>query len=92
MSLQDAKDIIALCDPLVENKFKDMIAIFLKKYQDNPMREKLKHLLLNLPVGLFLNQGDLKCVGERPMKYRDLIIFLLKRDLKQFTEEFNNEL
>jgi len=77
MSLQESKDLADMFDSLTEEKFKDFIMTFLKIYQRNPTKQKMKHLILNLPIGFFLNQSDIdKLPIDRgyglPMKYQDL--------------------
>ena len=92
MSLQDAKDVVANCDPMVDDRFKNVMVSSIKAFQDNPTKTKLRWLLLNLPVGFFINQKELKCVADRPMGYRDLINMLLARDIKKLTEEPKNDI
>lgn len=87
MSLRDVKDIIAGFDPLVEDKFKDSLALNLKSLQNNPTRLKLKHLLLNLPMGAFFKADDLDIKESGPINYQYLVSILKDKNYEILTKE-----
>jgi len=65
----------------VEQKFKEFLYLFIKQYQINPTRRKLTHLLMNTPVGFFINDNDIKKLlkGNRPPTHDELIAWMSDR-------------
>lgn len=47
-------------NPLVESKFKEFLYAFIRQYENNPTKRKAAHLIMNLPVGLFIDDDDMK--------------------------------
>jgi len=68
-------------NPLVEKKFKEFLYVFINQYKINPTRKKLAHLLMNVPVGFFINDGDIKKLlkNNRPPTHDELISWLSDR-------------
>jgi len=89
---QHIDELMANFDSLVEPKFKEFLYIFLKKYYYNATREKLAHIIMNLPLGYFIGAGDIEHLTEkgRPLSYKELIELLSKPNLEQTTERLHN--
>jgi len=86
---QNIDDLMKNFDSLVEPKFKEFLYTFLKKYYHNATREKLAHIIMNLPLGYFIGIGDVKHLTEKrsQLSYKELIELLSKHNLKSITEE-----
>ena len=81
MSSQDGKDLVDLMDPMVEDKFKEFIIMVLRVYQNNPTKQKMRALMLNLPLGLFLKQSDIdKLINLSPPKYQELLEIIKNKE------------
>lgn len=74
---------------LVELKFKEFLYIFLKNYYHNATCEKLTHILMNLPLGYFLNEKDISHIFKngKPLSYNEVIELLSKKNIKSIIEE-----
>ena len=75
---QRIEELLAKCSPSVEAKFKEFLYTFIKKYRDNPTRAKATHLIMNLPVGFFIDASDVKqiFVNNRAPQYNALMELL----------------
>lgn len=86
---QQIDELIENFDPLVEPKFKEFLYEFIQRYYHNTTREKFIHIIMNLPLGYFLNKKDIEHLFEknRSLSYKALIDLLSKGDLKLITKE-----
>lgn len=66
---------------LVDSRFKEFLYVFIRQYQNNPTRRKAAHLIMNLPVGFFINDNDIKKLfkNNRAPSHNDLIAWLSDR-------------
>jgi len=85
---QHIDDLMKNFDPLVESKFREFLYTFLQKYYHNATREKLTHIIMNLPLGYFLNEDDINHLFQKnkSLSYKELINLLKEHNLKQITE------
>lgn len=86
---QKIDELMKSFDSLVEPKFKEFLYTFLKKYYHNATREKLAHIIMNLPLGYFIGVGDINHLlkKSRPLSYKELLELLSERNLESITEE-----
>jgi len=78
---QKYEELLNKAHPSVEKKFKEFLYLFLNEYKINPTRRKLAHLLMNVPVGFFIDSNDIKKLlkGNRPPTQDELIAWLSDR-------------
>jgi len=86
---QQVNELMKNFDPLVESKFKEFLYEFLQRYYHNTTREKFAHIIMNLPLGYFLNKNDIEHLFEknRSLSYKSLINLLSKHNIKPIIKE-----
>jgi len=69
-------------NPLVENKFKEFLYLFINQYKNNPTRRKAAHLIMNIPVGFFIDYDDVAKMfkNNRPPTHDEMVSFLSDRE------------
>jgi len=89
---EDVIELISKFDKFTEVSYKKFLAIFLKKYKSNPTTDKLYHLMLNLPLGMFLSKSDFEnlLINDKAPEYRDLLKIL--NNMKISIKEVNYDL
>lgn len=82
MLKNDAREVVSRMSDLVEDRSRKFIFVFLKAYQENPTKKKLYYLIMNLPLGLIINNTDVEKLlknGKAPT-YEKLVSFLTNNE------------
>ena len=86
--------ILANFDPMVEAPFKEFVQKFFRQYQLNATKKKMKHIILNMPIGAFVTEKSLdkilvdnRAVDIKALTESILNGGLLRTVLSSFKEE-----
>ena len=66
-------------DCLVSDDSKEILFFMLKRYREHPTNEKLKCIIMNLPIGFLISNNALNniIITDRAISYNELIDLLL---------------
>ena len=78
MISEDFKELAKEFDKYVESKFIELMMVSLKRYRDNPTKSKFSHIILNTPIGFFVEANDIKRLlsDNRTPGYKEIISLL----------------
>lgn len=83
MSREKIRAIFDSMDKLVGSDVKNALFYILKRYREQPTKKKFKYVVMNLPIGLIINNTAMDkmiAINDKPLTYKELLDLLLNKE------------